>query len=149
MFVLAENLKIVFGKDFNRANRLQMKKIKLYIFLVLFFFTTGLYAYDGKSQFETFILDGIPHVISDTLWRVDMHGTHRAVVRVSNSEDTDAVKVILPWRRTDFEPEKKKVVVVDAQTGQDIKNVKILSLTAENGTVAFEPTSGDGIYCAK
>ncbi|GHT11861.1 hypothetical protein FACS1894170_05960 [Planctomycetales bacterium] len=41
-----------------------------------------------------------------------MVGNHRAVVEVS--AQTEAVRVLLPWRRADVLPESKRVVVKDA-----------------------------------
>jgi hypothetical protein len=48
-------------------------------------------------------------------------GNHRAVIRVEAK--ADAVRVRIPWRRRDFDPEKKNVVVIDAVTGRWITNV--------------------------
>lgn len=121
------------------------KRISIYT-IILVLSLNNAYAYDGDSKCESFVLDGVSHVISDTSWEVDMHGTHRAVVQVSDFSGEQAYLTVLPWRRADLEPGKKKIVVVDAQTGKIIKNVKILSLTSESGTLAFEPMSGNGIY---
>ncbi len=101
---------------------------------------------DGESQYQPFAPDGIPFVVTDSLWKADMYGNHRAVVLVSDFTNNSAVKVVLPWRRPDLRPETKKVVVVDAQSGLEVKNVSVLQFSSESGTIAFEPISGNGVY---
>lgn len=101
---------------------------------------------NGDSQYLPFAPDGIPFVVADSMWRADMQGNHRAVVRVSGIEGNTAVKAVLPWRRPDLRPETKKIVVVDAQTGREIKNVRVSDFSSESGSIAFEPVSGAGIY---
>ena len=101
---------------------------------------------DGDSQYLPFAPDGIPFVVADSLWQADMQGNHRAVVEVKESDNPKAVQVYLPWRRPDLRPETKKIVVVDATSNANVKNVWVNRLTAESGTITFEPTSGNGIY---
>lgn len=98
------------------------------------------------DRYRSFAPDGVPFVVADSAWNVDMRGNHRAVVKVTGVGKCNAVEAVLPWRRPDMRPETKKIVVVDAQTGQEVQNVSVPSLTAEEGTVVFEPTSGAGIY---
>lgn len=103
-------------------------------------------ALDGDSQYLPFAPDGIPFVVADSMWKADMQGNHRAVVEVTGAKEQKAVQVYLPWRRPDLRPETKKVVVVDAQSGSEVKNVSVSDFSAESATVTFEPVSGDGIY---
>jgi hypothetical protein len=67
-------------------------------------------------------------------WEPDSTGNHRAVVRVtadavspSGAVGTawpgDAVRVHVPWRRRDQQPEQKRIVVVAAATGEGVANV--------------------------
>ena len=76
-------------------------------------------------------------------WEVSL-GSHRAVVRVE--QPAEAARVRVEWRRRDPQPEKKAVVVVDAQTGKRIANALATGITAESGDVAFQPVSGAGEY---
>lgn len=99
---------------------------------------------DGDSQYQSFAPDGIPFIVADSAWKADGQGNHRAVVKVK--EQVPAVLAELPWRRPDMRPETKKVVVVDAGTGQEIKNVHLCSFSSEKGIVAFEPSKGAGVY---
>ncbi|MBN1909322.1 MAG: hypothetical protein JW818_06260 [Pirellulales bacterium] len=76
-------------------------------------------------------------------WPAEL-GNHRAVVKVE--APADAVRVHLPWRRPDRDPEKKAVVVVDAATGKQIDNVVTIAVNREYGDLAFQPVSGPGTY---
>jgi len=94
-------------------------------------------------------------------------GNHRAVVRIERPAPPEApakarrpakaaeapatmkpaaARAVIPWRRRDFEPEKKAVIVVDAATGERITNVAILAITRESGDIAFEPKTVPGDY---
>lgn len=101
---------------------------------------------DGDSQYRSFAPDGIPFIVADSMWQDDQHGNHRAVVQVDGAQSRNAVQVRLPWRRPDLRPETKKVVVVDARSGKEIRNVRVSDFSAESATVAFEPVAGDGLY---
>lgn len=118
-----------------------MKLKQLYAAALLTLVACNPSAPDGESQFTTFAPDGIPFVIAETTWDPDMQGNHRAVV---STDVTGAVKAELPWRRADMRPETKTIFVVNAATGKRLDNSAILSLTAEQGSVAFEaPTKGE------
>ena len=94
-------------------------------------------------------------------------GNHRAIVRVpalsspqpaapakgaGRSRDVVAsakpavVQVRIPWRRRDLVPEKKAVIVVDAATGERVRNVLPLAVTREFGFLLFEPKTVPGDY---
>jgi hypothetical protein len=78
-------------------------------------------------------------------------GNHRAVVRVPalSSPQTVSpavVQVRIPWRRRDLMPEKKAVILVDAATGERVKNVLPLAVTREFGFLLFEPKTVPGDY---
>jgi hypothetical protein len=77
-------------------------------------------------------------------WNPDSLGNHRAVA-IFNGEG-NAARSLIQWRRRDYNPEKKRIIVVDAQTGRKINNVKVLSVTRETGDLLFEPASGKGAY---
>ncbi len=77
-------------------------------------------------------------------WDSERFGNHRAVVRVDRA--AEAVVATIPWRRRDFEPEKKAVLVVDATTGLRIKNVQAAVVTREKGEIVFQPATVPGDY---
>lgn len=101
---------------------------------------------NGDSQYLPFAPDGIPFVVADSMWKANMQGNHRAVVEVMDIKEQKAVQVYIPWRRPDIRPETKKVVVVDAQSGTEVKNVWVSDFSAESTVVTFEPVSGNGVY---
>ena len=101
---------------------------------------------NGDSQYAPFKIESIPVEVADSAWQVNLRGNHRAIVEVGNSEKGEAVKVFLPWRRADLRANTKKVIVVDAQTNQEINNVIVTDFSNESANVIFEPVSGKGIY---
>lgn len=119
---------------------MQAKIIAFVTTLSLSFYSCSkdIQSFDGNSQYESFVADSIPFTIADTSWNADMLGNHRAVVHVNQSDD-DAVLVVLSWRRPDLRPETKKIIVLDAQTGVEIKNVAVLEMSNEKGVIAFQP----------
>jgi hypothetical protein len=76
-------------------------------------------------------------------WPERGHGNHRAVVRVT--QPADAVWAHIEWRRRDRQPEKKAVLVFDAN-GQRVLNVVCMEIRREYGDVVFQPVSGPGTY---
>jgi hypothetical protein len=58
----------------------------------------------------------------------------------------DAVLVSIPWRRRDRNPEEKGIIVVDAATGEPVRNA--LATRVENvlGEVIFQPNPGSSTY---
>ncbi len=77
-------------------------------------------------------------------WDEDTLGNHRAVVRVT--DPADAVRVRIPWRRRDFFPEKKNIIIVDAATGKKVLNLLRLDINREFGDIVFQPHTGPGDY---
>ena len=71
-------------------------------------------------------------------------GLHRAVVRATRQ--ADALGVHIPWRRRDLEPEKKQILVVDASTGKQLKNVLPVDIQREYGDLVFQPVTAPGDY---
>lgn len=123
-----------------------MKREIPIIILLIIISIGNLFPQDGDIQFNTHSPDGIPFVISDTLWLADGYGNHRAIVSVSDSIKIDAVFVTLPWRRPDLRPETKKIIVVNSSTGKEIRNVHITKFSSESGTIIFEPDPYCSIY---
>ncbi|HMA40860.1 MAG TPA: glycoside hydrolase domain-containing protein, partial [Gemmatimonadales bacterium] len=59
-------------------------------------------------------------------WEPDSTGNERAVVRVADSGA--AVRVRIPWRRRDEQPEAKRIVIVAAATGVRVANVMAVAV---------------------
>ena len=77
-------------------------------------------------------------------WNPDSLGNHRAVVLFNGNGKI--AKAVIEWRRRDENPQLKRIIVQDAQTGSKILNVKTEDINREKGTVYFEPISGKGTY---
>jgi hypothetical protein len=77
-------------------------------------------------------------------WDADSYGNHRVVVRVHDSGE--AAWAHLEWRRRDQNPDAKEVLVVDAKTGNRVRNVVRVAVNREYGDFVFEPVSGPGDY---
>jgi hypothetical protein len=75
-------------------------------------------------------------------------GNHRAVIHVAAppAAKPSVVQARIPWRRRDFVPAAKNVVVVDATTGERITNVLPLVVLREFGLILFEPRTVPGDY---
>jgi len=77
-------------------------------------------------------------------WNSDTLGNHRVQVRFSGTGNI--ASVVIPWRRRDNEPEKKRIIVQDGQTGKLITNKTTGVISRESGEIYFEPVSGPGTY---
>lgn len=76
-------------------------------------------------------------------WETKGHGNHRAVLEVK--EAAVAAKANIPWRRRDADPEKKAVLLLN-EKGEQVKNMKVLSLTTDAGEILFEAASPGKYY---
>ena len=63
----------------------------------------------------------LPSLYGTGVWNADSLGNHRVVVSVD--QPSDAVLALIQWRRKDFNPENKDLIVIDAKTGKRITNV--------------------------
>src|SRR5580700_10019507 len=77
-------------------------------------------------------------------WDADVYGTHRVAVRVP--APADAVWVHVPWRRRDYQPENKEILVISASTGNRVQNVARVEVNREYGDLVFQPAGGSGEY---
>jgi tetratricopeptide (TPR) repeat protein len=106
----------------------------------------------GKGKPSQQILDAIRLLseVEDTgavsygvgAWDANSLGNHRVVLEVTSGTSIHGVHV--PWRRRDRDPQMKKVIFVDAATGQPLKHVCALEVNREFGDFAFEPLCAGG-----
>jgi len=76
---------------------------------------------------------GVPYGIGD--WPESL-GNHRAVLRVDKADE--AAHVLIPWRRTDEQPEQKDIQVVAAGETKPVANRVVLQCSRECGEVLFQ-----------
>jgi len=77
-------------------------------------------------------------------WDSASLGNHRVVVHVS--ERDDAVFAHIPWRRRDFDPQRKDIIVMDADSGDRLLNVYIVDINREYVNLVFRPHTVPGDY---
>ncbi len=107
--------------------------MKISCSVIFFFFITS-----------TLSAQQVKYSVPEKSWDADSLGNHRAVVQFNGTGKI--ARVVIPWRRRDTNPDKKRVLVQDGQTNEKILNVRIVSITRESGELYFEPGSGSGIY---
>lgn len=90
------------------------------------------------------------HTVCTGCWDADTLGNQRVVVRYSGggagAGGVVVAEAVIPWRRRDENPERKRIIVQDSATGLRVKNVEVRSVTREIGDILFEPVSGKGCY---
>ena len=62
-------------------------------------------------------------------------GDVRALVSAPKGGGT--VRVRVPWRRRDADPQNKEIIVRDAHTGKTVENVAAIEVNREYGDIAF------------
>ncbi len=101
----------------------------------------GLFTWTTYAQ-ENELLD--PNLYGTAYWDADSLGNHRAVIKVEKK--ADVVLANIPWRRRDFDPDKKDIIVIDASTGKEINNIFLLNINREFGEFVFQPQTAPGEY---
>ncbi|MBN9383196.1 MAG: hypothetical protein J0H74_20745 [Chitinophagaceae bacterium] len=86
----------------------------------------------------------IKYSVCPGCWDPDSLGNHRVVLQFEGAGKP--AKAVIPWRRRDSDPARKRIIVQDSATGRRIDNVKIVTVTRETGELFFEPVSGKGVY---
>jgi hypothetical protein len=71
-------------------------------------------------------------------------GSQRAVIQINNP--SIAAEANIPWRRHDRDPGERRFLVIEASTGDTIKNIRRLEVDAEHGLIRFGPIAAPGIY---
>ena len=117
-----------------------MRKIEQGIFLLMFLIV--LIPFPGNGQDVKLSFPEAKYGIGN--WPAEPYGNYRAVVEVKNN--ADAVFIRLPWRRQDFNPQEKKIIVADVNTGKEIENVFCAEINREYGDIVFQPLTIPGEY---
>lgn len=77
-------------------------------------------------------------------WDADSLGNHR--VALSYQGNNQVAKAHIEWRRSDPNPDQKRIIVTDGKTNLQILNVAARNITHESGDVIFQPVSGSSTY---
>ena len=110
--------------------------MKRALILVLLF---NLFALIGNTQENL-----NPDLFGTGNWDADSLGNHRAIIKVEKS--ANIVWAHIPWRRRDFNPEEKTIIIVDAITGKQVTNILPVSINREFGDILFQPVTVPGEY---
>lgn len=100
---------------------------------------------NGESQYLPFKAGGVEYTIAEQPWDVNLLGNHRAILNLDRTY-TSPILVEIPWRRPDLNPETKKIIIVDAESGKSIDEVSVIENNPEKGTIVFKPISGSKTY---
>ena len=78
----------------------------------------------------------IHYSVPEKQWEEEF-GNHRAIIKVD--KPSDAVSIDFLWRRHDISPEKRQMLIVNAETGEKITNVFRVSIDKEQCKLVFGP----------
>jgi hypothetical protein len=92
---------------------------------------------------KTPLPDEVPYGVVSEPWAEQL-GSQRAIVRVSEAQD--AVRVHIPWRRHDADPEQKATLVYEAASGRQIANVVRWKVNSEFGDLVFQAPAAGQYY---
>lgn len=81
--------------------------------------------------------------VADVPWG-EGFGNHRAVVEVGKT--AQVVSLDMEWRRPDLHPENKRFLVINAETGDTVRNVKKVYVDNEQCSIAFGPAEAGTYY---
>lgn len=112
-----------------------MKRIILLCFAALGMWQTSAQTADSKVSYS------VPK--SSEVWN-ETFGNHRAVLTVDKA--ADAVELDMLWRRHDANPEKRQFLIVNAQTGDTVRNIIRKTVDNERCNIVFGPVSGPSDY---
>lgn len=80
--------------------------------------------------------------VAEKPWDEEL-GNHRAVLRLPKAQ---SVRLDLTWRRHDANPEAKQFIIINADTGERIKNIDRLSVTPHACSLNLAPVEKEGTY---
>lgn len=108
----------------------------------------------GFSAEETWENAGIPVSAAEKAsygladWEDAQRGSHRAILEIPESIAVDgdtrpaAVRVYLPWRRRDADPQNKRLILTAAENGTVVANALAARMDRESVDFIFEPLPG-------
>jgi hypothetical protein len=109
--------------------------MKLEILSILFF---GIFFTDSGLAQRI-----IPYSVPPDQWKEEF-GNHRAIIEVNRPHG--AVSIDFLWRRHDSSPEKRRKIIVNAETGEKIKNIFRAKIDNEQCELVFGPVEKAGLY---
>ncbi len=71
-------------------------------------------------------------------------GNHRAVLEISNDEE--AIRIDLPWRRHDRDPQKRMLLLVSIETGDTVLNIHRIRVDGEKCEILAGPVKAGSYH---
>lgn len=84
-----------------------------------------------------------PYAVAGSPWNEAL-GNHRAILTVDNP--VEAVQLSFDWRRPDNEVENRRFLIVHAETGDTIPNIRRVEVDNEQCSLVFGPVKKKGTY---
>lgn len=109
---------------------------KQFLSLTLFLFTIAAGSNAQSRQGYTYSVPSAP-------WE-ESFGNHRAVLQVDQPAEVTALE--FEWRRPDKDVDRKRYLIIHAETGDTVPNIKRLEVTNEHCRLLFGPITQKGTY---
>lgn len=109
---------------------------KQFLSLTLFLFTIAAGSNAQSRQGYTYSVPSAP-------WE-ESFGNHRAVLQVDQPAEVTALE--FEWRRPDKDVDRKRYLIIHAETGDTVPNIKRLEVTNEHCRLLFGPVTQKGTY---
>jgi hypothetical protein len=106
---------------------------RVFVFFVLQLIVTLVYAQSTEISYS------VPKEEWD-----EAFGNHRALIEVGQA--SDVIHIDFLWRRHDASPEKRHLMIINAQTGEKVSNVYRLQINNERCELVAGPITKPGLY---
>ena len=107
---------------------------KQFLSLTLFLFTMAAGSNAQSRQGYTYSVPSAP-------WE-ESFGNHRAVLQVDQPDEVTALE--FEWRRPDKDVDRKRYLIIHAETGDTVPNIKRLEVTEDHCRLLFGPVTQNG-----
>ncbi len=87
--------------------------------------------------------DAVNYSVAEFPWK-EAYGNHRAILEIDNP--AEAIELDLLWRRHDKNPQERRMLIVNAETGDTIQNIFRKIINNEKCNLIFGPVKSPGIY---
>ncbi len=108
--------------------------VSVFCQIVLFLYLALASGCSGDSQLYT---------VSHEPWP-ESFGNHRAVLHIEGDED--AVRIVLPWRRHDPDPQDRMLLLISAKSGDTVRNIHRIRVDREVCEIIAGPVKAGTHY---
>src|SRR5574344_2868292 len=108
------------------------------ILMCLLLLTSNITTLQAQKKYVSYKSD-----IASTPWAESL-GNHRAVIQID--KPTDVAALNFEWRRPDKEVDQRRMLIINAQTGDTISNVRRIEINNDRCRLQFGPVVNAGTY---